>query len=506
MHKNKYANDPDYIYLMNAAAICDGKSVGHIDNPGTTVMQIGAASFTVKHFLSNPQNDSLVEHILKKPDEFIRSFRNLILGLNTLIITALGWLTFSRIQSIGLGLLLQSSVFITANTLDHIWTKMSPEPVLFFVSCIYVIVALLYYKHGSKDSWKYVFFFALITGAGLATKATFLPLVIFPLFVVPTFKKKIAYLAGIISSFILFTIPAITEYDRMYLWFRRLIRHSGKYGQGEKELIDVHTYIPNILKILENNLLFAIIIGVGILCIVYAFLRSIKKNKVISWDVRFLTGLITTSIFGILLVAKQYNGNHYLIPILLLSGIISYFIVSILLKENSKLKERVLSVFALLLIAFLVVKQTPVMKNSSAAYQLSNMEIDSVNIILRRDYPDYTPINYYSYSLNKFTALKFGDVYTKNKLLPRLMTIYPEVYFYDPARKKFLNWDTPMSTNELIKNKNEKLLMINGPFNEKTAGQIGEIGFPLKRIYKGRVQIIYKYNSTVGKPETLEDQ
>jgi len=145
MHKAKYANDPEYIYLVNATAICDGKFVGHIDNPGTTVMQLGAATIAVKHWFSNPENESLVDHVFKEPDQFVSAIRFLFLVLNSLVLLLVGWFAVKKTGSVWVGLFLQLTTFITANTLDHVWTKMSPEPVLFFVTGLYVIAILFYY-------------------------------------------------------------------------------------------------------------------------------------------------------------------------------------------------------------------------------------------------------------------------------------------------------------------------------------------------------------------------
>ncbi len=69
--RNNFPNDPEYIYLINALCICDGQSVGHIDNPGTTLMQIGAGTIAVKHIISNPDNDTMVEQVLKNPNIYI---------------------------------------------------------------------------------------------------------------------------------------------------------------------------------------------------------------------------------------------------------------------------------------------------------------------------------------------------------------------------------------------------------------------------------------------------
>ena len=131
----------------------------------------------------------------------------------------------------------------------------------------------------------------------MGTKATFLPLILFPLFTLPTVKKKIFYLLGIIPSFVIFTIPAIPEYNRMYFWFRNLISHSGIYGHGARGIIDTKTYLPNIQSILSNNPVIPIILFAGFLtfCIGYFY----RKKQNMNWDLKLLTGLLITFILVI---------------------------------------------------------------------------------------------------------------------------------------------------------------------------------------------------------------
>lgn len=494
MHKAKYANDPDYIYLLNAVAICDGKSVGHIDNPGTTVMQIAAATITIMHFVSNPENDTLVTHVLKNPDKYLEVIRTVLLVLNTIVLFLLGWLALVKLKSVIVALLLQTFTFISTNTLDHVWTKLSPEPVLFFVTCIYIIYILYFYSDKEKDSWKHVIIFAAITGVGLATKATFLPLVIFPLIILPSLKKKLFYLLGIFPSFFLCTIPAIPEYNNMFFWFRNLITHSGKYGSGEKVFVDLQTYFPNMIKIVEKNLIFGIVVGIALVLILISFARYFWKKKKINWELRILTGLIATSGFGILLVAKHYHANHYLIPVLLLTGVTFFFTLTIVLNNiTSRLIKKYFSSFILIsLILFIAWRQIPILIGINKAYKISNEEMDLTRAMIKNDYPEYTVVNYYTFSLNKYTALKFGDVYAGNKLLPYLKNIYPSTYFYDHSRRQILLWDDAVSLNDFMELHGDKILMINGPNNLKTVSEMKSIGLPLVNIYKGKHQTIYK--------------
>lgn len=242
IHIAKYGNDPNYVYLANSIAIANGESVGYHDHPGTTVMQIGAVSIAVKHWFSNSSDEKIVTHVLKEPLLFMDAIQHVLVVMNFLILLFLGFFVLKKTNSVWTALLFQITGFLSANTLDHIWTKVEPEPVLFFITCIYVITILYFYFSENKNKFQYVIVFSLIIGAGLATKATFLPLIALPLIIIPSTKRKLIFIAGVIISFVLFTIPAIPEYKHMYYWFRDLTNHTGKYGQGEKGFIDFHVF------------------------------------------------------------------------------------------------------------------------------------------------------------------------------------------------------------------------------------------------------------------------
>ncbi len=489
----KFGNDPNYVYLVNALAICDGKSVGYIDHPGTTVIQIGAATIAVQHLFSNPENEPLVQHVLKDSHAFVVGIRNVLLFLNAIGLFLLGWLAFKKTGSVWIAIMLQAFTFITTNTLDHAWTKISPEPFLYFLTCIYVIAILYFYTEKNFNSWKYVVIFALLSGAGLATKATFLPVAVFPFIVLPTLKKKFVYLAGIIPAFVLFTIPIIPEYKNMYFWFRNLSSHSGIYGHGEKGFIDFNTYFPNILRIIENNFIFALVLFIGVLIVLPAVFQFLKNKKPMSREKLILTGLVISSFLGVLMVAKHYHANHYLIPVLQLTGISVFFILKIALKAKlpEMTKKLAFAAVTVVLILFLAWKQPPIIKYIDKGYQITNEEMETTNTMLENDYPGYTRIYYYPNSLNQYSALNFGDVYCKRQFLPQIKELYNNVFFYHSFEKRIKNWNAEIKPAELIELYGNKILLTGGPHNEQEAAEISRNGFPLNNIYKGRIQTIY---------------
>ncbi len=490
----KFANDPHYVYLVNSAVLSEGKAVGYIDHPGTTVMQIGAATIAGIHLFSGSGNESKINHVIRDPEKFMGGIRMVIVILNSLILLLLGWVALKKTGSVWLSLLLQVSTLISANSLDHIWTKLSPEPLLFFVTGIFVLTIVLYYFEKDKNQWKYVLFFSLVTGAGLGTKVTFLPLIVIPLIILPTFKKKLGYLLGIVPAFVLFTIPAIPEYKGMYFWMRNLFQHTGIYGSGEKGIIDVQTYFPNIIRIFEINPVILFIVVTGILVLLTHYL--LNRNKETNWDARFLCGIIGTFILGTLLVAKHHK-EHYIIPILLLNGIGLYFILNIINTIfQSKILNTILLPIVVTIYIFIVgMNQPNKMKAINQDYKAANFEIDAANFLIEHYYPDFTRINYYTFSLNKFTALKFGNDFSKQKILSQLTDMYPHTYFYEFSSDQFINWNQKVQLSEITERHGNKILLLNGPSDDETVKEIRDRGFPLIRIYDGIVQNLYILDS-----------
>jgi len=496
MELAKFGNDPNYVYLVNATAICSGKWVGYIDHPGTPVMQIGALTIALKHLFSNPGNEKLAEHVFGDSQAFIQSISNVLVILNSLVLLFLGWFTLRKTKSIGAALLLQIATFITANTLDHAWTKVSPEPFLFFLSCLFVIVVLQFYYSSNRKAWKYVFIFALISGAGLGTKATFLPLVFLPLVVLPSIKKKLVYLLLIPLAFVLFTIPIIPEYENMYYWFRGLSSHSGIYGHGKKGFIDFETYLPNIVEITKSNAIFVGVTIVSSILVAIELIKSKGKIKTLSTETVFLAGLSISSGIGILMVAKHYHVNHYLIPVLLLTGISVLFIFKVVFKTQKGLFSKIALPFVVVLFFVFVGYKIPDKINyANEGYKLTNEEMDKTNKRIEKEYVGYTKVYYYPNAFYPYSGLNFGDVYCQRRMLPEIQNVHGDIYFYHSFEHTVKNWNQAISLDHLIQKQGKKILLVGGPFNSKDAGELWKHGFPVKEIYDGRIQAIYELDT-----------
>ena len=375
-----YANDPEYVYLMNALCILDGQSVGLIEHPGTPLVTISAGTIGIMHWFQKADKEQVIEHAIRNPGFYIEGIRKVLLALNVFILLFLGWAVFRKTDSVWLALFFQIMTLISPFILEITWVKLTPDPLLFFITGIFTIVIFYYYHDRNPSLRRYVILFGLITGAGLATKANFLPLLLFPLLAMPALRRKLAYLAVTIASFVFFTIPAIPEYGRLFQWFRNMVTHSGMYGHGERKIIDLYTYFPNIKSILTSNIPVMTVLVLGAVTLIMAALSGKIKNM--NREIRFLLSLMAVILFGVLLVAKHYGGNQYLLPAILLSGITLYFIITILLRlADSVLLNRITIPAAVVLLAALIAWTHPrglIITNRQ--YVEASLEIDSARI------------------------------------------------------------------------------------------------------------------------------
>ena len=104
---------------------------------------------------------------------------------------------------------------------------------------------MVFNKNLTKSARWYMIALALVSGFGMATKLTFLPLLIIPLFVLQKLRNKIGFLFLTGISFILWTWPIIPQYKTLCEWYYRILTHTGYYGLGNVGIINLEVYLEN---------------------------------------------------------------------------------------------------------------------------------------------------------------------------------------------------------------------------------------------------------------------
>jgi len=508
----KYSNDPEYIYLINALSISKIRPVGHIDNPGTTVMEIGAVIINVAYFLSPSGGKDLMADVLKNPDRYIGILNGALIFIIAFILLWLGLIVVKKSQNLWAVLILQITPFLSITILEQAWTKVSPEPLLIFTSLFLSGILIIYYFDVNRNRRQYFLLFALISGFGLATKATFLPVAIIPFLLLPGFYRKSGYLFFVILFFVIFTLPAWPEYSNMYTWYYNLATHTGIYGSGNTGMIEASQYFVSFGKIIQNNVHFSILLVVSIFTVIYFFASSKHRQKVKTLRFRILISLVITNIAGILLVSKHYHANHYLVPELALSGLTIFFIIENVkdLITKKSIQKYAMPAIVGFLIVYLPVNNIPTLNNSNQGYRATNSEYEHTMKLIGENYGDYKCVYFYPVSLNKFSALMFGNSYSKRKNLNEIRTLYPETVFYDHTQSLFNIWGAQAGIEDIIKTFGNKILLVGGPISDESkddsqkAAEITNSGFPIKPVYQGRTQAIWVFDTVAY--QTIQKQ
>ncbi len=507
-NRTHYANDPDYIYLVNALNLLKGKPVGHVDNPGTTVMEMNAAILATASVFNGHHDHSLIERVIRDPDRYIQLIRVTFIILIALLLILLGWVGWKKTGSLWHALIFQFTPFLSANVLEHVWTKVSPEPVLFMVTTL-MVMALIYYLYDpGRDSWKYVILFALLSGFGLATKATYFPLFFIPLLRLSGWLRKSLFVAGTAVTFVLFTSPAIPEYRHMFDWFYRLSTHTGIYGQGSRGVIDTQTYLSNIAQIFVTNPVMTAVFFVSLTLLATFLIRKIIRRAPVEKhdgpipSVKLLSAITFMIALSIVIVAKHYHANHYLLPAQGFLGLAVFLIILSLerLIRRPALTRIASPVLFTGLVVIFVIGNIPYLKTADHYYRITNEETDATLSRVDAQFAGFTRVYYYPNTINKFSALKFGSAYAKRRILPELKAVYPETLFYDVRTYLFYSWEAEMSMEDILRISGKKIIFISRAISGEEVATIGRKGFPLKEVYHGRIHSLYELDTNAIEP------
>ncbi len=499
--RTKYGTDPESAYLFNGLNIAMFESVGLYEHPGTTAHAFNAVVITVTHFVRFTDKD-LQTDVLLNSEYYIEVLRKTYILLNSILLFFLGLVAFRVLKNLCLAILLQLTPFLSTTLVEELATKIAPEQFLFSSSLLLIILVLKYYSTLDKENKRFAIVFGLLGGFGLATKFTFLPMLIIPFIILRGSRNKIIYLFTIIPSFILFTLPAAPAYKIMIKWFVALGTHTGTYGQGSEGVIDPAQYLKSLVDISTTNkmMIFALLSSFIALLIIYGKKWFQKDSETINATAYILAFFLAIS-GSILMVAKHYHSNHYLFPELSLTGIVFVFLY-LWLSGTLKWKSSKVVSFTpqALVIIFLIfaLANIPYLSAAYQGYRMSNQSTNETMARIDRDYPGYVKTYYYPGSFNEMAQLRWGNVYAKQFHADALTKLFPKGLFYFWWEKNFQLWETTIPPAEFLKRYGGKILLIGGPNTPEEIRQVEDAGLKLNKLFEGRIQVVYEIDTALS--------
>ncbi|MEO8446372.1 MAG: hypothetical protein ABI528_02695 [bacterium] len=350
--------DPSYQYLINSLNLAQKFGVGHFDHPGTTVQVIGAVSVKLQH-MTGGVNSEIAKDVLTRPEDYLQVINKVLIAINSIVLFLLGLLTLRWSKNIYLSLLIQLSPFVSLEIFYGL-KIVSPDNLLIAVSLSLIGLIMFYLfkvDPQKRSSLSFVIVAAVICGFGMATKISFLPFLIIPFVIINGIKNKLLYCGFVILSFLIFVLPAISNYAKFGEWVGRLFFYTGSYGQGTSGVVDVPDFFENMRSIFTKDVFFAVTYVLSFLTLAFRFIspkindESLIQRSKKEWKILFTVFIAIT--IQVIMVSKQYR-QHYMIPsfvfcILLLSisaSLISTYLPKVKLRYSYPALILVIASFA----------------------------------------------------------------------------------------------------------------------------------------------------------------
>lgn len=440
--------DPEYIFLANALNIANGNmKVGNIDHPGIPYDYMLAASLRITHFF-RISNGPFNQDVLANPDMYLRVANLVSIMLIVVIMFLTGYLALRITGNIWLALIVQFTPFAT----DILYGDIGRIPTEIFVPIplAFLTVMLLKYldRNDEKTPIKDILLFAAVSTFALSLKLTLGPLLIIPFFVIRPLKNKIYYVLAVLIMFLLFAWPVTLQLKYFYNWIKSIVLYSGQYGQGEKNVLVVEQFWPNIINLYRANKLFFIFTLISFLAFASTFFAPRKIRPGRNTRIIFITSAVVIAIL-LFALGKQYKTPYFIPALMLLPLMVILSIRFISIWVPAKFKGFVAPIYVLLVMALLLHSHLPVIRSLSvhfvkqnqqkmqAVYFLRLVEKESVKIVLPAFYgapvPEYAIMNTYMW------AGKYRNNYHST-----LAELYPNTYLFFPWDRTLYYWGEPI--------------------------------------------------------------
>ncbi len=430
--------DPSYAYLMNGLNLAvNHGDIGHTDHPGTPVQMIVAVIITTTYYFT-PTGNSMPEDVLYYPEYYLRIIALIFTFVNIFLVLLLGFVALRCTGEVITSLMFQSMTFIPiSHLIQHNFYDVKPEPVQFAGTMILMMFFLVYSTgkglHGSFSINRRLnltipvapIAFGTLIGFIITCKTIAFPLFFFPLVLIPGARKKILYVLTCLATFLVLTIPIWNIYPKFIDRTLRFFVHSGKYGHGAANVMDIHAMDQNLINIVHTAPVFLFVLVVSITLVISWFLRNMRDKRF-----NILATLVIIQLISVFLVCKEF-APRYMLPVLF-TIVLNLYLIFLIFKVRKMLKNIVLLSFIL------------------ACFSLNfRIPLDPTG--------DNLPIKREKGTLNIFcwdtpdpmAALYSGNSYSKKMRNSLLARTYPHFVFYNYWMDQLTDWNHTLNFDSL---------------------------------------------------------
>jgi hypothetical protein len=445
--------DPEYIYFMSGLTISDGIiKVGHVDNPGTPLQLLVALVFKITYYIRSTPT-AYLDDVFTHPDLYLSVVNHVITLLTTLLLLFSGMKVFKYTKNVLYAILLQTAPFLPLIWYDLIG-RVVPELIMVFpVIMMSVLIIKICSEDKNEMSFIQILLFAVLAAFGLSIKLSFIPIWLIPLIFIPKWKNKLIFTGLAILSFFILAYPVTLQLNGFWNWIKNLFMHSGTYGSGSENIIDIESFKANLREMINlEKRFFVILIFLSISLFIYLVYFRKKASRKIAL---LSAAIILTAIIQLVMVGKHF-AHRYFIPILMFTPLIVYLVAQIAQKFNRKTFAMVSVNLAL--IVYLIwsfnynqkwfqvktfAMESDIARRSATWHYAETLEKDSYKIITSQNYG--SPFIEYTLFYSQVWACHKKRL-EYNSVLGRL---YPTAYSYFTFSDEMKYWNQKLNIDTI---------------------------------------------------------
>jgi hypothetical protein len=271
------------------------------------------------------QPGDYMKSFVDNPERYIHAANLFMNVLISLVLFICGIYTKKYTGSYFAGLLMQLSPF-GSSALWGVSGRLIPEAIMMIPLLLtgLMIIKYIYDEDRATRPLTYIVLFAMITGFGIACKLSFIPIILIPLVLLQvSSRQRITIILYTLLFFIIFAYPVIFNFHDYWNWVSGIFTHSGKYGGGEKNIVNLASVPGNIKYLFAfNRELFYVAFTSLIMGIIFSF-RYLKNHS-------FLSSRVVRAIFAVnvaILVCVIFTLKHFELYYFMPFAIFKYLLV-----------------------------------------------------------------------------------------------------------------------------------------------------------------------------------
>lgn len=478
--------DPEYFYMYNGVVLGAGNlSIQYFAHPGTPLHYMIMFSARIVDLF---QPGDYMKGFVNDPEKYIHA-ANLLINIFIAIVLLFAGINIKKYTgSVTLGLIMQLVPFGSME-LIFLSGRVFPEAIMIIPLILtnVLIIRYVYLDHPNNLTFKYEVFFGLIIGFGMAIKLTFIPVALIPLILLKnTLKQKIQYLFYLMLFFAIFAYPAVLN-GEFWSWISRIFSHSGKYGTGAKEIINLDE-VPQHFNILatENKTLFLICLaafGMALLSLIPGTIKVVVSKRASRAIIAVVVSILTTVAFTLKHFSAYYFTPFNSFIFLLILLVVSMIIHTPRLSQKGIYKKLTVIITSALVIFLVSVQIMKIRSALKITYEkTAKMELDNQRIraMVNPEKPIIISGTYFGSPFIEFAQFNgfIMSARLKGFYKDYLKEKYPDTYFFVNWSDHFNYWSEFVEADKVLAKTGSSFYIYTG----KNKGE--DLKIILERVYK----------------------